>query len=145
MKGSRARFSKFLFGTEIWGILGGQKRPFLILLEFESNDFAENLSKVSSTKDLSNHVGHPYSWIHLDPLMGHIPFWWRNRVNPLGSKSQKKIVLLFSRIEPFWFQKCNKKIWTRNFPLWGHVTWDLEFFWKISKFSIFFRLFFRID
>ena len=47
-----------------WGPWGpdfrGQKRPFSILLEFESKDFAENLSKDSSTKDLSNRVGHPY-------------------------------------------------------------------------------------
>ena len=49
------------------GDFRGQKRPFLILLEFESNDFAKNLSKDSSTKDLSNHVGHPYLKRHLDP------------------------------------------------------------------------------
>ena len=42
------------------GDFRGQKRPFWLLLEFESNDFAENLSKDSSTKDLSNHVGQPY-------------------------------------------------------------------------------------
>ena len=29
-----------------------QKRPFLLLLEFEAKDFAENLSKDSSDKDL---------------------------------------------------------------------------------------------
>ena len=42
------------------GDFRGQKRPFLILLEFVSKDFAENLSKDSSNKDLSNHVGQPY-------------------------------------------------------------------------------------
>ena len=44
------------------GDFRGQKRPFLILLEFEfeSKDFAQNLSKDSSNKDLSNHVGQPY-------------------------------------------------------------------------------------
>ena len=42
------------------GDFRGQKRPFWLLLEFESKDFAENLSKDSSTKDLSNHVGQPY-------------------------------------------------------------------------------------
>ena len=42
------------------GDFRGQKRPFLVLREFESKDFAENLSKDSFTKDISNHVGQPY-------------------------------------------------------------------------------------
>ena len=42
------------------GDFRGQKRPFLIFLEFESKDFAENLSTDSSTQDLSNHVRQPY-------------------------------------------------------------------------------------
>ena len=49
------------------GDFRGQKRPFSILLEFESKDFAENLSKDSSAKHLSNHVGHPYLKHVLDP------------------------------------------------------------------------------
>ena len=53
---------------------GSQKRPFLVLLEFEPNDFAENLSKVSSTKDLSNRIGHAHRKMVLAPLVGHIPF-----------------------------------------------------------------------
>ena len=56
------------------GDFRGQKRPFWLLLEFESKDFAENLSKDSSTKDLSNHVGQPYIKNVLDPQSGHIPF-----------------------------------------------------------------------
>ena len=54
-----------------WGPWGpdfrGQKRPFLLLLEFEAKDLAENLSKDSSAKDLSNHVGHAYLKNVLDP------------------------------------------------------------------------------
>ena len=60
MNSRRARFSiKKCWGRDM-GDFRGQKRPFLILLEFESKDFAENLSKDSSTQDLSNHVGQPY-------------------------------------------------------------------------------------
>ena len=67
MTSSRARFSKFLFGAEIWGILGVKNDPFWDYSSLSLNDFAENLSKDSSTKDLSNHVGHPYLKRHLDP------------------------------------------------------------------------------
>ena len=44
------------------GDFRGQKRPFWVLLEFESNDFAENLSKDSSDKDLSQKTFGPEIW-----------------------------------------------------------------------------------
>ena len=53
-----------------WNVL---ESPGILILkfsgnhEFESKDFAENLSKDSSDKDLSNHVGHPYFKNVLDP------------------------------------------------------------------------------
>ena len=67
-------------------------------------------------------------------------------VIPQGQKIEKKFFLFFLRIGSFWLQKCNKKILFRNFPLPGHVTWDLEFFWKISKIfeKIFFVYFFEL-
>ena len=76
--GSRARFSK----KKCWGPWGpdfrGQKRPFLLLLEYETLDRSENLSEDSSNKDLSNHVGHSYLKNQVDPpgahsILGQIP------------------------------------------------------------------------
>ena len=45
----------------------GQKTTLFGIFEFESNDFAENLSKDSSNKDLSNYLGQPYVQNVLDP------------------------------------------------------------------------------
>ena len=138
------------FRKKCWGPLGpdfrGQKRPFLLLLEYDTLDRSENLSEDSSNKDLSNHVGHSYLKNLVDPpgvtflsddvIYGH----------PLGSKKSEFFFCFFLRIEAFWFQKCNKKFLIRKFPLPGHVTWDLEFFRKIMKiFDFFFRFFFRIE
>ena len=45
----------------------------------------------------------------------------------------------------YFFELTNsdsKKTKTIFCPLWGQVTWDLEFFWYFSKFSIFFSFIF---
>ena len=97
------------------GDFRGQKRPFLVLLENESKNLAENLSKVSSTKDLSNRIGHPHRKMVLDPLLGHIPFWWRHMVIPWGQKSwkklEKKILLFFYELSRSDFKNAIKKFW----------------------------------
>ena len=77
------------------GDFRGQKRPFLILLENESNDFAQNLSKVSSTKDLSNRIGHPHRKMVLDPPGAHSLIMTSSYGHPLGSKKLKKIEIFF--------------------------------------------------
>ena len=123
-----------------------RKRPFWLLLEYETLDRSEIRSEDSSNKDLSNHVGHPCPKNLVYPPGAHSFVMTSSMVIPRGQKVEKIFFCFFLRIEAFWFQICNKKNLVRNFPLPGHVTWDLEFFLKIWKFSnFFFRLFFRID
>ena len=112
-----------------------RKRPFWLLLEYETLDRSENLSEDSSNKDLSNHVGHSYLKNQFDPPGAHSLVMTSYMVIPRGQKVEKIFFCFFLRIGSFWFQKCNKKNLVRNFPLPGHLTWDLEFFRKIWKFS----------
>ena len=93
------------------GDFRGQKRPFWVLLEFESNDFAENLSKVSSNglaTFIKLHHGLKKS---SSRDMGHIPDIPDIPFHPLGQKKSKKIFLLFfyelSRSD---FKNAKKKI-----------------------------------
>ena len=116
------------------GDFRGQKRPFLVLFENESNDFAENLSKVSSNglaTFIKLHHGLEKSgsrdmW-HM-PHIPDIPF------HPLGQKKSKTLFLLFfyelSRSD---FKKAIKIFWP-DFSPYEVRQPDLEFFWKISKF-----------
>ena len=128
------------------GDFRGQKRPFWVLLENGSKNFAENLSKVSSTKDLSNHIGHPYWKTVLDPLWGTFHTFQTFHSIPWVKKNRIFFFAFFLRIESFWLQKCKKKILTRFFAFEVMQTWDLEFyleFFKLFDFLSFF--FFRIE
>ena len=127
------------------GDFRGQKRPFWVLLENGSKNFAENLSKVSSTKDLSNHIGHPYWIIVIDPLWGKFHTFQTFHSIPWVKKNRNFFFAFFLRIESFWLQKCKKNILTRFFAFEVMQTWDLEFFLEIFKiFDFFFFFFFEL-
>ena len=60
-----------------------------------------------------------------------------------GQKVEKKMFFaFFHELSHSDSKNAIKKIWSEISPLWGHVIWDLEFFWKNSKFSIFFFVYF---
>ena len=66
--------------------------------------------------------------------------------SPRVKKLKKNFFAFFYELSHSDSKNAIKFFWLDFSPLWGHVTWDLEFFSKISKFSnFFFRLFFRIE
>ena len=75
----------------------------------------------------------------LGPSYTFCPIFWESKFQ----QSQKKLFLLFFyELSHSDSKNAIKNFWLDFSPLWGHVTWDLEFFWKISKFSIFFFVYF---
>ena len=72
-----------------------RKRPFWLLLEYETLDRSENLSEDSSNKDLSNHVGQSSLKNLLDPP--GVTFLCDDVINghPPGQKVEKNFFLLF--------------------------------------------------
>ena len=115
------------------GDFRGQKRPFWVLLEFESNDLAENLSKDSSN-GLATFFKLHYG-LQISRYGAHSTHSRHSIPSPGSKKIENFFFAFFLRIESFWLQKSNKKNLTRFLPLWGHASWDLEYFWKISKFQ----------